>query len=629
MAIGPIKGFYVHDEATDTDGVARYSYKGLLHNPPITKETKNIFDPTHLSDIGWSEGGGAYYGVVNDINRAFQNDSYPVTFKQNTVYTFSCKIKTDANVGTSGNGLRIFFKYSDLSYSTYSPLVPNTTTEYIEIKITSEAGHTVSGLHFTYGSEGDNIWYIKDAQLEIGIVKTDFVPYLTADDYTARETLEEIAPFAKEYLVISENTVDFSSYSAGQTYVGKKFPCNIEDGETVQVKIMGDGVTTTYAHVYNANGTRLNASAMFAGKGTRTVTLTNSYADTIAFFEVVLVEVGTQRLFTVLLWNENNLILRTAKAEEELDTLLDGQTPVPAYFETQLGTAIATAKNNMEAAGINGETFIFISDIHWENNAKNSPALIKRVTGELPIENVIFGGDAFNGGTQANMVELMNDARIKFTAACKRFFSVYGNHDGDNLDGGTAFTHSEFYTFMQKQSDYIMEYAAPCYYYFDNKTTKTRHIVLDTGTTVPPTASDQLTWLQNTIDNAPNGYNIIVFAHVIYYPQSDGSWAEPETWITSDFIQNVFSILDATNDVGRVKVHAVFGGHTHLDYNSQTTGGIPVVIIDCDTRQTGSSAGHALGTVNEQCFDIVTVDYANSTIGCARVGRGSDRTISY
>lgn len=603
--------------------------RGQAFRPPVAGKTKNIFDPTHLYEIGWNENDGVYYGIINNIHKAFNANSYPVTFEENTRYTFSYKIKTDANDSTSGNGLLVFFEYSDGTKSYSNPLIPNTTTDYVEVVLTSTANKTVSALHFTYGSSSGNIWYIKDAQLEKGITRTSFVPYLTAIDYVAKKTLDETAPDVKEYLVISENTVDFSDCSEGETYKGKMFPCEIEVGETLKVEISGDDVTTTYARVYNAAGTRLNSGSMFEGRNTRTVTLTNTYSDTIAWFEFVLANVGTQRLFTVSMWHEDNLPLRTDKLEEELETLLDGQMLVPSYFETQLATATATAKNNMETAGINGETFIFISDIHWENNSKNSPALIKRITGELPIDNVVFGGDAFNGGTQADMVALMNDARIKFTAACKRFFSVYGNHDGNKLDGGTAFTHSEFYTFMQKQSDYIMEYAEPCYYYFDNKTTKTRYIVLDTGTTTPPTASAQLTWLQNTLNNAPDGYNILVFAHVIYYPQSGGSWTDPTTWISSTFIQNVFTILDTENTEGRVKVHAVFGGHNHLDYNSQTTGGIPVVIIDCDTKQTGSSAGDASRTINEQCFDIVTVDYANKTVKCTRVGRGSDRTITY
>lgn len=40
MAIEPIKGFYVHDEATDTDGVAKYDYDGLFGAPNAHKVTE-------------------------------------------------------------------------------------------------------------------------------------------------------------------------------------------------------------------------------------------------------------------------------------------------------------------------------------------------------------------------------------------------------------------------------------------------------------------------------------------------------------------------------------------------------------------------------------------------------------
>lgn len=35
------------------------------------------------------------------------------------------------------------------------------------------------------------------------------------------------------------------------------------------------------------------------------------------------------------------------------------------------------------------------------------------------------------------------------------------------------------------------------------------------------------------------------------------------------------------------------------------------------------------GTVNSQCFDVVTVNYTAKTVKCVRIGRGNDRDFSY
>lgn len=50
MAIEPIKGFYVHDEVTDTDGVAKYDYSALENAPNIDelKSPKNNYTLTYV-----------------------------------------------------------------------------------------------------------------------------------------------------------------------------------------------------------------------------------------------------------------------------------------------------------------------------------------------------------------------------------------------------------------------------------------------------------------------------------------------------------------------------------------------------------------------------------------------------
>ena len=85
------------------------------------------------------------------------------------------------------------------------------------------------------------------------------------------------------------------------------------------------------------------------------------------------------------------------------------------------------------------------------------------------------------------------------------------------------------------------------------------------------------------------------------------------------------------------EVVAILGGHTHFDSDFTTPGGIPIIIFDTNSYGTlmpktveGQVVrDNARGTIAEQAFDIVTIDYTNRTIKCVRCGRAQDRNFSY
>lgn len=66
MAIEPIKGFYVHDEATDTDGVAKYDYEGLANAPAV--------EPINLIDLG-----AIVSGYLDGNGNILSSDTYSTT----------------------------------------------------------------------------------------------------------------------------------------------------------------------------------------------------------------------------------------------------------------------------------------------------------------------------------------------------------------------------------------------------------------------------------------------------------------------------------------------------------------------------------------------------------------------
>lgn len=294
---------------------------------------------------------------------------------------------------------------------------------------------------------------------------------------------------------------------------------------------------------------------------------------------------------------------------------------IPSYFKSNLNTALNTIKSNMEEVGRKGETFIFITDIHWENNAKHSPTLIKFLMENLHLNNVIFGGDLINGSTSDKSVAFntLKNAFYSYSFLGRKLKSVFGNHDTNQANNSNTpslwLSDNEYYAVVQKIFDEEAIYGVDDekYFYVDVKGTKTRYICLDTG--VNRTISqNQLDWCESLLQ-LNDDYKVIVIAHMIYKAYNDLT--------TNSDVDALFTLLDTYAS----KVMVVMCGHSHYDYNSTTTGGIPVIMVDCDGLST-HSANATVGTINEQCFDVVTVNYNNGTIKCVRIGRGNSRTIT-
>ena len=302
-----------------------------------------------------------------------------------------------------------------------------------------------------------------------------------------------------------------------------------------------------------------------------------------------------------------------------------GEEELPSYYDTQVNTVLPNIKQEMFEAGISGESFMFFSDPHWEGNRKRSPVICKTVIDNTQISKIVCGGDLINqSATKTTMIDTMLDLVDSFKDIAP-FYVALGNHDTNDTQNdkpNQRFTKSEAYSLCQKQTDQIMTYGEPCYYYFDNPTTKTRFIVLDTGLETMTTDATQIAWLESVLADAESDWHIIVFAHITYN-------GYPNQTITT-FFSTVAGILDNNNaDNSNAKVEAVFSGHLHADANYTTTGGIPIVLIDCDGSETNSASGASAGTINENCVDAVVINYITETIYCNRIGRGNSRTITY
>jgi len=148
-----------------------------------TSGTKNICNDDIIASFdGISVTNNVFSGTANKFE---QNVLLQTGFDSNTQYTISLYGKnTGAN--TSGYGLGIRIDYDNDAYGT-SFFQNSQTSDFGRLIVTSEAGRTISSVAFEYNSGGDNVWEIKNIQIEKGTAASDYVPYFTGFDRIARE----------------------------------------------------------------------------------------------------------------------------------------------------------------------------------------------------------------------------------------------------------------------------------------------------------------------------------------------------------------------------------------------------------------------------------------------------------
>jgi hypothetical protein len=68
------------------------------------------------------------------------------------------------------------------------------------------------------------------------------------------------------------------------------------------------------------------------------------------------------------------------------------------------------------------------------------------------------------------------------------------------------------------------------------------------------------------------------------------------------------------------------GGHTHVDFEFYTDGGIPVILNETDSYHLrGSDKG--LDKTDEASVSVIVADYTERVIHVIRAGRGQSRTV--
>lgn len=376
----------------------------------------------------------------------------------------------------------------------------------------------------------------------------------------------------------------------------------------------------------------------------------DTYKDSSGWVKTYSISRGTKfRIFASLTPNVNTLasvqeILGAFTYKFDFTTEFD---PLPAYyFENDYLDGKISDIISYYALSPNLLTFGFITDTHMLVNAGQGFKLLKYIderTNSIPF--VIFGGDCIGHTQSKDDVYAQAGAWIDYMSDYdkRRVLQCRGNHDllGDQND--SLLSRSERFMYLVRNQNMVAPSVNNFYYYYDVPYTNVRIIVIDdydgaASGGAPKFTQTQIDWILNTALNT-NNKNIVFITH---------NPADPDFGWYADNMEPLYLIMDAlktksaldTTSREMVLSHDFTGdtntlvcclcGHEHNDVSHVDASGVLSIATNCDGNASSTSGyDRTVGTVNEQCFDVITIDTENRHIYMTRIGAGNNRDFSY
>ena len=311
---------------------------------------------------------------------------------------------------------------------------------------------------------------------------------------------------------------------------------------------------------------------------------------------------------------------------------MKGET-LPSYWSAYMSAKIAEIQEKDTTIGNHGDSFVFITDVHWNGNAKNSPALIHDVLDNSDVSKVFHGGDIVNDdATRLLALAEMRDFLYRFKDV--DFTTITGNHDwNDNgktdSDPTKYLSNDDVYSVMFKFNERVIDTEGKRYFYKDNVTQKIRYIFIDTGHTRALFAGDteQQTWLADILTATESGWKIVIFTHMYW-----GSLDSSNVPVLMGGGTTLNNIIDTVYSEMQAEIIALVIGHTHYDYAEKSPQGFWRIATGTDDYARSDlpiSPTMTKGTTTEQLFDVYHIDTLNKKIYLTRVGAGENRVFSY
>lgn len=331
------------------------------------------------------------------------------------------------------------------------------------------------------------------------------------------------------------------------------------------------------------------------------------------------------------------MYMRVSAANDTYDSVMKFRTlesitsdALPDYWYGHVANKCESIRDHMNAIGRTGETFVFVTDIHWYMNQQKSPKLIKYLLNNLNINMVFLGGDLITEGAKAD--EVVESLRCIKAFRFPDVFTpmAFGNHDNNSnqSDATQRFDASTVYSLFFKGFEDSVTWMTDTEFsfYFDKAVNKTRYIFLDMGDDGVSKAFTAFAPFRDALLSTPNGYKIVIVAHIIDYGTFTTSLTQMIDAYNARTTVTVNSVVcDFTSASGSVVI--CLGGHRHYDDEIATAGGVPITVTDCDAMLSVSDITETAGTITEQAFDVVSLDYTNMIAYYERIGRNKSRII--
>ena len=435
----------------------------------------------------------------------------------------------------------------------------------------------------------------------------------------------EYYPTVKYQSAIQQGAIELPNLNSNISKMFSK-PIRFDDVSDMRIEIKNfttAGIDHPFVHVYGIYGS--NGSV----KRPLQPIIEDGQIITIASY-------GFQYLYGIYYWNEQNdaksfeATVYINMLEDSIPSIksYDYSMSMPLYYNSYIEDRIKLLRTAIKSSIINGDVFYFITDTHWEYNAKHSPAIIKELNKVLNIPRLLHGGDMYHFGLNNDKynVECLNLLRDSMNS--NKVYETDGNHEYlfNIATYGDVFAETRMHL-----DDVVFGGANKNYYYFDNKQKKIRYISLcayGENQANFLVNQEQQEWLSNVAFAVETGWCIIIFTHIICGCDPSRNY----TIFDYSGATTIMSIID--NYQGNGKIIGLLQGHTHVDYIAQSRCTCPIIDVTCDTNYPfrnviGGQDYYDLadlltprksGTINEQAFDVVIFDKDDMLFHCVRIG---------
>lgn len=366
---------------------------------------------------------------------------------------------------------------------------------------------------------------------------------------------------------------------------------------------------------------------------------------------------------------------RTNQSNDYLDKRilnLEGKSAlsssIPEYWLNQLNNKVNIINGYQKNLGWESSTFLFITDMHWNDNAKNSPELVKYVVDKCNIPYVLDGGDFVAnplGVSKADHLKEIVDLQNRYKPIENRMLRTLGNHDDNSINKKFSMTFDAYELYDAVYRPYakynqIVKGKTGKYSFIDDNMGKVRYISLDSldipyikagedgllysGMTNWAFRKEQLDWFANVALRVPSSeWGVVVMSHIPInygYIKNDAlamnilqAFKEKKSYVGSANLGTDFeaSVSVDYSDAGG-DVFCWMTGHLHEDVQITLPENITykqIATLNDSLNVNSGQATKTKGTDTEQAFDVVTINRRESKLHLTRIGAGSDRLFNY